>query len=72
MTVLIYIAVFAAIVAAVCIGGAICESEAFEERAQRAGRGAASLAEKVLSVLLVPVEAAFSIYERVTGQTSGR
>ena len=65
MTVIIYIAVFAAIVAAVGIGGALCESEKFEERAENVKRGAAAFLERAADVVLFPVEAASAIYDSI-------
>lgn len=63
MTVIIYIAVFFAIVAAVGVGGALCESESFEEKCGRTGKRISSFFERALGVLLLPVDAAFAIYE---------
>ncbi len=63
--------IFAAIIISVtlgvvCIGGALCESDAVESFVKKAGRKRESFAENALSVLLIPVEAAFEFYERVT------
>ena len=65
MTVIIYIAVFAAIVAAVGIGGALCESEKFEEKTARAKRRVSGALERAADVILIPVEAANAIYESI-------
>jgi len=65
MTVIFYIAIFAAIVAVLGVGGALCESEDFEERLKRAGRRASSFVERALKVVLLPVEAATYIYESI-------
>ena len=59
MKVIIYIAVFAAIVAVLAVGGALCESEAFEEKSRRAAGTLARAFEAVLEVALLPVEAAY-------------
>ncbi len=64
MKVIIYIAVFAAIVAVLAIGGALCESEALEERSRRAAGAFARAIETIVGVALLPVEAAYYFIDR--------
>ncbi len=65
MTVIAYIFIFAAIVALIGIGGAICESESAAARFKRIGERASSAAAKAFDVLTMPVEAAYTFYENV-------
>ncbi|MBQ9544093.1 MAG: hypothetical protein IJV00_03070 [Clostridia bacterium] len=65
MTVIIYIAVFFAIVAAVGVGGALCESERFEKKCGETGKRVSAFFERALGVVLLPVDAAFAIYEAI-------
>ena len=69
MTVLAYIGIFAAIVAVVAIGGAICENKRAEEKARSFGHGAKNLLERIVAAALMPIEAAFSAYEERAAKT---
>ncbi|MBR6917912.1 MAG: hypothetical protein IKN38_06975 [Clostridia bacterium] len=63
MRVIVYTLIFILIVAAVGVGGMICESDKFEKKTKRARRFVRSAAERTVEVLLMPVEAANYIYE---------